>query len=72
MSISLYDATVTNYLQTLNATEAVLGKGKSFCEENSIELSAIVETRLIEDMNPNWFDLSKNWNLNNKTSRFGK
>ena len=28
--------------------------------------------KLIEDMNPNWFDLSKNWNLNNKISRFGK
>lgn len=33
MSISLYDATVTNYLQTLNSTAAVLDKGKSFCEE---------------------------------------
>ena len=28
--------------------------------------------KLIEDMNANWSDLSKNWNLNNKTSRFGK
>lgn len=52
MSISLYDATVTNYLQVLNSTAAVLGKGKRFFEENSIDLSAIVETRLIEDMSP--------------------
>ena len=50
MSISLYDATVTNYLQTLNSTAAVLDKGKSFCEENGIDLSTIVETRLIEDI----------------------
>jgi putative endonuclease len=28
--------------------------------------------KLIEDMNANWSDLSENWNLNNKTSRFGK
>ncbi len=27
---------------------------------------------LITDMNPNWFDLSTNWNLNNKTQRFEK
>ena len=57
MSISLYDGTVTNYLQTLNSTAAVLGKGKSFCEENSIDLSAIVATRLIEDMNPFQFQV---------------
>ncbi len=57
MSISLYDATVTNYLQVLNSTAAVLGKGKSFCEENSIDLSAIVETRLIEDMSPFQFQV---------------
>ena len=41
MSISLYDATVTNYLQTLNSTAAVLDKGKIFCEENGIDLSTI-------------------------------
>lgn len=26
---------------------------------------------LINDMNPNWNDLSMNWNLNNKILRFG-
>ena len=52
MSISLFDATVTNYLQVLNSTAGVLEKGKSFCEDNDIDLSAIVETRLIEDMSP--------------------
>jgi len=57
MSISLYDATVTNYLQILNSTAAVLDKGKSFCEEKNIDLSAIVETRLIEDMNPFQFQV---------------
>ncbi|MDA0273235.1 MAG: DUF1993 domain-containing protein [Proteobacteria bacterium] len=51
MSISLFDATVTNYLQVLNATAGVLEKGKSFCEDNGIDLSEVVETRLIEDMN---------------------
>lgn len=57
MSISLYDATVTNYLQTLNSTAAVLDKGKIFCEENGIDLSTIVETRLIEDMSPFQFQV---------------
>lgn len=27
---------------------------------------------LIEEMNPEWFDLSKNWNLNTKLERFGR
>ena len=52
MSISLFDATVTNYLQVLNATAGVLEKGRRFCEDNDIDLSTIVETRLIEDMSP--------------------
>ena len=57
MPISLYDATVTNYLQVLKSTSAVLDKGKSFCEENGIDLSTIVETRLVEDMNPFQFQV---------------
>ncbi len=57
MSISLFDATVTNYLQVLNSTAGLLNKGKSYCEENSIDLSAITETRLIEDMNPFQFQV---------------
>ena len=52
MSISLYDATVTNYLQTLNATAGVLEKGKKYCAENSINLDEIVATSLIDDMLP--------------------
>lgn len=52
MSVSLFDASVTNYLQILNAIEGVLAKGKSYCEENNIELKEIVDMRLISDMNP--------------------
>ena len=29
------------------------------------------KVNLIEEMNPSWIDLSMNWNLNNKTTRFG-
>ena len=36
MSISLYDATVTNYLQTLNSTAAVLDKGKVFVRKTAL------------------------------------
>jgi len=28
--------------------------------------------KLIIDMNPNWIDISMNWNLGTKTVRFGK
>ena len=27
--------------------------------------------KLIEEINPSWMDLSMNWNLSNKTKRFG-
>ena len=52
MALSFYDITVPNYLQILNAVAAFLDKGKSHCEENSMDLADIVETRLIDDMLP--------------------
>lgn len=52
MSLSLYDVSVASYLQTLGAVKNVLEKGRTWCEENSIDLSDVVEKRLIADMNP--------------------
>ena len=57
MTISLYDATVTNYLQVLKSMEVVLDKGEMFCRENGIDLASIVSTRLIKDMNPFQFQV---------------
>ena len=50
MTISLYDASVKNYLQILGSTSAVLTKGKAHAEANGLDLGELLETRLIEDM----------------------
>ncbi len=52
MAISLYDVSVTNYLQVLTAMEGILEKGSTYCQENDISLDDIVGTQLIEDMLP--------------------
>ena len=39
MSISLYDVTVPSYEQILAASEGVLEKGLSFCQEQGIQTS---------------------------------
>ncbi len=50
MALTLYDASVGTYKQILGAIEGVLNKGKEHCEANGIDLSEVVETRLIDDM----------------------
>ncbi|MBV1879586.1 MAG: DUF1993 domain-containing protein [Pseudomonadales bacterium] len=52
MSVSLYDISVTSYLQVLGAVEGFLEKGRVYCGENNIDLDKVVETRLYPDMNP--------------------
>lgn len=37
MSISLYDLSVTNYLQILGSTSAVLNKGKEYAQAKGIK-----------------------------------
>lgn len=57
MAIPLYDISVGSYLQTLGAVVGFLDKGKAHCEENGLDLGAVVETRLYEDMAPFRFQL---------------
>lgn len=52
MGTSLYDLSVGNYLQTLTAVSAFLGRGLSHCQDNGIDPAEIVETRLYGDMLP--------------------
>ena len=52
MSISLYDATVAGFLQTLGAVAGVLEKGRVHCAAVGTDLAAIVDTRLHPDMLP--------------------
>ncbi len=57
MAVSLYDATVARFLQTLRATEGVLAKGRAHAEANGVALATITETRLYDDMLPMRFQL---------------
>ena len=52
MVVSLYDLSVTNYLQTLGGMEGFLSRGLTHFQENKIDPNEIVETRLHPDMLP--------------------
>ena len=52
MALSLYDVSVTNYLQTLNAVSGFLGKGLAWAQEGGHDLDVLVDTRLAGDMLP--------------------
>ena len=47
---SLYATSVASYLQTLDAVSGYLAKGRAHCEAHGIDLGAVVETSLYEDM----------------------
>jgi hypothetical protein len=57
MSISLYEASVPNYLQTLGAVSHLLDTGLKFCSEHGIDPQTIVEMRLAPDMLPFRFQI---------------
>ena len=57
MKLSLYEASVPGYLQTLTAVSGFLDKGLAHCRENSMDAEAIVETRLYPDMLPLRFQI---------------
>ena len=52
MAISLYEATVERYLQTLAAVAGVLDKGAIHCAEAGNDPAELVSTRLYPDMLP--------------------
>lgn len=61
MAISLYDISVANYLQILDAMAGVLDKGAAFAAGKGIDLDTIVDTRLHDDMNPFHFQVVSIW-----------
>lgn len=52
MAISLYDISVSNYLQVLGSVTGILQKGADYAKDNNVDLAEIVETRLRPDMLP--------------------
>ena len=57
MAISLYEATVERYLQTLGAVAGVLEKGAAHCAETGNDSAELVSTRLYPDMLPLAFQI---------------
>jgi hypothetical protein len=52
MAITLYDATVPQFLQVLGGLRGCLDKGLEFARAKGIDPEALVEARLAEDMFP--------------------
>jgi hypothetical protein len=61
MSISLYDASVASYLQTLGGVTAVLAKGEEYARDGHLDLAEIVRFRLRDDMAPFSFQVISVW-----------
>jgi uncharacterized protein len=57
MAISLYEASVTSYLQTLTAVGKFLDKAMVHFREHDVDPETIVETRLYADMHPFRFQI---------------
>lgn len=58
MAISLYDATVVSFLQTLGGVSGFLDRGLSHFQDNNVDPQEIVDSRLFPDMLPFWFQVS--------------
>ena len=52
MAVSLYDLSVTNYLQTLGAMEGFLAKGLTHFQGSNADANAVLDERLYADMAP--------------------
>ena len=50
MAISLYDATVLNFIQTVGAVSGILDRGLAHFKETGVNAEDIVEARLAPDM----------------------
>ena len=57
MATSLYDMSVANYLQTVQAVAGLLNKSLAYCKEKGTEPTDIVESRLFSDMLPFRFQI---------------
>jgi len=49
---ALYDVTIPAYIRGLKNLSAMLDKGKAFASEQGLELSCLLDARLIDDMAP--------------------
>ncbi|MGI4800215.1 MAG: DUF1993 family protein, partial [Janthinobacterium lividum] len=52
MPISMYDVTIANHLQQLAGVAGFLAKGRAHIEAAGLDFEAVLDARLIGDMNP--------------------
>jgi len=57
MTLSLYDVSVTSFLQVVGAVEGVLERGLAHCHETDVDPQTMVDARLIETMAPLSFQI---------------
>ena len=57
MTVSLYDLSVANYLQTLGAVEGFVAKSQSHFNDNKVNANEIADVRLAPDMQPFRFQI---------------
>lgn len=58
MALSLYDVSVSSFLQVLGGVAGFLERGAGHCNANNIALREVVETRLYPDMFPFSFQIA--------------
>jgi len=61
MAISLYDVSISTYLQVLGGVRGVLDKGEEYARNNDIDLMELVESSLYPDMRPLRFQVICVW-----------
>jgi uncharacterized protein len=59
MALSLYDATVPSFRQTLGAVSGLLDKAEAHCADKGVSPDACIGARLFEDMLPLSFQVSQ-------------
>ncbi len=57
MTISLYEATVSGYVQTLTAVVGFLEKARDYCRSTGLDPEALVESRIHPGMRPLRFQI---------------
>lgn len=57
MTLSLYDVSISNYLQTADAVSGFLDKAATHFREQNTDLEEIVESRIFTDMRPLRFQI---------------
>lgn len=58
MAISLYDLSVVTYQQILGSISDILGKAKAHAGASGLDLSELLEARLVDDMLPLRFQIT--------------